>query len=65
MTAAKAKVETMNVRQFLRGGYREDRGQPTVVLNGDVIAGIWWSGTSALRIVEPQIHRAEPEERKP
>jgi len=44
------KFHTMSVREHVRGGYREVKDSPTIVLNGGAIEGTWYPGTSGLSI---------------
>jgi hypothetical protein len=45
---------TMNVREFLRGGYTRDHNGITVVMNGGNVEGIWFHGGDALRVEVPE-----------
>ena len=52
-----ADLVEMNVRSFLRGGYRQP-GPPVAVVNGDHIEGVWLPGWLALRLLSlPEMAR--------
>lgn len=41
--------KTTNVRDFLRGGYRTAE-EPTIVLSGSDIQGVWYPGRTGLTV---------------
>lgn len=53
---ADSKVHTMSVREHVRGGYREVTDAPTIVLNGNEIAGVWYPGTTGINVMYPGNH---------
>lgn len=48
-------LRTMNVRNFLRGGYKEPGDEPIVVVSGTTVAFVAFPGTTALQVTPPTL----------
>lgn len=48
----------MNVREFVRGGYKEG-DSPVVVVNGGIVAGTWFPRMSAITVKPAPVQFAD------